>query len=163
MGIFIRKVSMRHRSGTKEYHLLLVKNSANGRGILVNRWGKAGAWGQMKTEKNTEANSANSFTSKVNEKEARGYNIYADKIEEAANVEEAKSIIGMTYWPQLGAANLEHVFPGVDTYGVREAKPAAWKETQDGKWERDDKPEHSMPSKEDEVAEAKTNPNWGLF
>lgn len=163
MAITIRKLSMQHRGGTKEYHLLLVANSENGKGLLVSRWGKTGAWGQMKTEKGTESDATRAFHAKFDEKSTRGYRTTADKTDGVHTYEEAAKIIGMTYWPQLGAHNLEHVFPGVDTAGVREAKPATWKETKDGKWERDDKPEHSMPSKDDELAEAKSNPNWGLF
>lgn len=163
MTISIRKVSLRHRSGTKEYHLLLIQNGHTGTGVLVNRWGKAGAWGQMKTEKGSTNDCAKNYSAKLHEKESRGYNIYSDKHENFSDAESAKGFIGVTYWPQIGPDNLLHVFPGIDVSGVREVKPANWKETKDGKWERDDKPEHSMPSKEDEIAEAKANPNWGLF
>lgn len=163
MSILIRKVSMQHRGGTKEYHLLSVRNTTTGKAILVTRWGKTGTWGQMKTEKGTETDVSRAFDAKFDEKSGRGYRITNEKNASAANADEAQHIIGITYWPQIGAANLEHVLPGVDTTGVREAKPATWKETKDGKWERDDKPEHSMPTKEDEIAEAKANPNWGLF
>lgn len=163
MAIAVRKVSMSHRSGTKEYHLLLIVNADEGTGILVSRWGKAGTWGQMKSEKGSASDCLRAFNAKQYEKESRGYRSSFDKSEQFVSADDAKPFIGMTYWPQIGAANLQHVFPGVDTSGVREAKPAVWKEKEGGGWERDEKPEHSMPSKEDEIAEAKANPNWGLF
>jgi predicted DNA-binding WGR domain protein len=162
MTIQVRKVSLRHRGGTKEYHLLCVVNDSIGHGIVVNRWGKTGAWGQMKTERDDGKKSFNSFLAKLQEKEARGYSIYKDEANSYDTNEAAKSAIGMAYWPQLGAANILHVMPGIDTSGVREAEPVTWKE-ENGKFVPDDKPKHSMPSPEEELAEKKANPNWGLF
>ncbi len=170
MSFTITKLTLEHRSGTKEYHLLLIENSLAQKSVLVNRWGKAGAWGQMKTERGTAYDMAQSYRTKLNEKEGRGYRVVSSKPFTASSVEEAKTMIGINYWAQIGADNLQHVFPGVDTTGVRESKPAVWKETPDGKYERDDKPEYSMPTEEDrreeerqKVEEQKQNPNWGMF
>lgn len=159
----INKVSMRHRGGSKEYHLLAVTNHDTGKGVIVNRWGKVGSWGQMKTERKTATRVNNMLFDKIREKEARGYISTSTNNYECKSVEEARSTLGVQYWAQMGALNLDHVFPGIDTTGVREAKPTVWKELPSGKFVADDTPLHSMPSAEEELAEKKSNPNWGLF
>ncbi|CCG43318.1 hypothetical protein [Magnetospirillum molischianum] len=74
----VRTVDMKYRSGTKEYHLVLVQRN-DGQGIAVARWNGDGKWGQIQVEKGSIVKILQFFNSKFNEKTgAGGYFVEAD-------------------------------------------------------------------------------------
>jgi predicted DNA-binding WGR domain protein len=76
----VKKISMPHSGGTKEYHILSVVDERTGRGVVLTRWGKAGAWGQCESQtfENDDDFALGSevddfFSQRMRDKEARGY------------------------------------------------------------------------------------------
>lgn len=45
MAFVVRRKSQRHRSGSKDYHIVRVHDSLTGQGFIIRRWAKAGQWG----------------------------------------------------------------------------------------------------------------------
>lgn len=171
--IAIRKKSMLHQQGTKEYHQVLVVTGDN-RGMLMQRWGKKGAWGQMSTEVFRDVGQATAaFENKDREKRSgrSGYrhDPARDTIVECNDEAEFRAKLGRQYFFQAGANNLDFIVPGIDTTGVETVTPAEFEEVAPGrvvkkgyqpKHEFKDFVEPPKPTVEDQIAE---NPNWGMF
>ncbi|MCP1540031.1 WGR domain-containing protein [Methylorubrum extorquens] len=170
--IAIRKKSMLHRQGTKEYHQVLIVNG-EGRAVLVQRWGKKNTTGQMKVETFERSEMAvTSFEMKDSEKRSHrgGYEHDAgrDNLIECANAAEFAKALGPHLRFNMGAANLLHVAPDLDVSGVKEPDPVP-EFDRDGKVVRKGyQPKHvfkdfvdpAAPTVEEEVA---ANPNWGSW
>lgn len=76
----VKKISMSHDGGTKEYHILSVVDEGAGRGVVITRWGKVGAWGQCEAKhfENDDDFALGSivddyFSQRMRDKEGRGY------------------------------------------------------------------------------------------
>jgi predicted DNA-binding WGR domain protein len=169
--IALRKKSMLHRQGTKEYHQVLITNG-EGRALLIQRWGRKNAEGTMDFDTFSDSGTAvRAFDQKDREKRARGYDHdpARDTIVECADEAEFRRKLGRMYLFKAGAANLDFISPGIDTTGVEEADPYPFETTRDGRVVRKGfQPKHTFtdfvepaqPSVEEQVAE---NELWGMF
>lgn len=168
--IALRKKSMLHRQGTKEYHQVLITNG-EGRALLINRWGKKNTEGQMKVDVFQDVGQAiEMFDAKDRDKKRNGYDHdpARDAIVQAEDEAEFRKKLGVLYLAKLGADNLEHIAPGADTTGVRAPDPLP-EFDREGKIVRKgyqprnkftDFIEPAGPSVADEVAH---NENWGSW
>lgn len=115
--------SMDHKGGTKSYHFMIIAN-AQGKSVLVNRWGKTGAFGQFQVqtfEKFSEATAAKS--KKRADRRNNGYQIgNVDKQDQIFDADGLRKFLGHGYGPQFGPDNLLHLDPEYDVTGVRGAK-----------------------------------------
>lgn len=120
----VRSVSMDHTGGTKSYHLLLV-TTADGRSLFVSRWGKTGAFGEMKPETfPTSAGGEKAWDKKERQKASGGYRQHgAVRVEAVNDAGDLRRAIGIGVWGKVGAAALKHLDPSLDTSGMREADP----------------------------------------
>jgi len=159
--ITIVRKSLRYRMGNKDYHGVLLTN-ADKKAVLIFRWGKAGQWGQMKVEAFDNAEAAErEFESKLRAKEAKGYdNELLNRVDTADNVAELQSVLGASYWSNIGKKNLDHICEGAPTAGVKDEppEPAEWEKVGDRYVPKDRKP------KEPTVEElAAADPEWGTW
>jgi predicted DNA-binding WGR domain protein len=68
------KHTLDHSGGTKSFHLYVLTHKDSGRSLFVTRWGKTGAFGQVKVEQHSTAISGSrAFDKKLEEKEKGGY------------------------------------------------------------------------------------------
>lgn len=171
--IAIRKKSMLHRQGTKEYHQVLVV-TGDDRAMLIQRWGKKNTWGDMKTEVFRDVGQASAaFEAKDREKRSGrgGYENDAsrDTIVECNDEAEFRAKLGRQYFFKAGANNLDFIVPGIDTEGVEFVTPSEFEEVAPGRVVRKGyQPRHTftdfekphVPTVEEQVAD---NPDWGMF
>ncbi|UIN38314.1 WGR domain-containing protein [Methylobacterium oryzae] len=168
--IALRKKSMLHRQGTKEYHQVLIVNG-EGRAVVIQRWGKKNAEGQMRVDAFHHSDAAVAeFESKDRDKKRNGYehDPARDTIVQCDDEADFRKKLGILYLSKLGPDNLEHIAPGADTTGVRTPDPQP-EFDRDGKIVRKGyQPRHKFtdfvepagPSVADEVAH---NENWGTW
>ncbi|WP_342234673.1 WGR domain-containing protein [Inquilinus sp. OTU3971] len=142
----VKKISMPHNGGTKEYHILSVVDETAGRGVVITRWGKAGAWGQCEAKnfENDDGFTLGSivddyFSQRMRDKETRGYKRPPRGVEElsyASLGDEAlrKSLMGYERkipeamaWLYGGASDAATASPGAETDPVPENVDAATK------------------------------------
>lgn len=158
----VTKEDADHRGGTKAYHLLKIE-TADGRMLMVNRFGKVGAWGQMQVEQfETVAEGQAAYRKKRDQKFGGEYTvkktIYS---QDAVDLPDLINKVG-AYWPNLGKNNVEWLVPGADTKDIREPTSKRifdehGREILNPRLVAD--PVEIPPS----VDELKTNPKWGLF
>lgn len=166
MSFLISSRSLRHRSGTKEYHLLSIENRDTGNSIIVTRWGKTSTWGQLKVERGSRSQVEKIWNAKTHEKEKGGYEQTRNKTVEVASASEIIKIVGPQYYKNVGADNLKFVDSSLDTNGVKDPVETNWIEKPDGTWAADSAPRKSVPtppaeeSFEDRQAR---DPLWGMF
>lgn len=117
-----RALSLDHRGGTKSYHLMLIQAN-NGKCVVINRWGKTGAFGEMKVKTFDSVPAAEkAFSKKEREKTGKGYSqTGASRETTAADGSELPRSIGLAVFNKMGAAAVKHLDPGFDTSGMREA------------------------------------------
>ncbi len=72
-NLFVTRESMRHTSGTKDYHVALVIDQNTREAIFMTRFGKADQNGQFKFEVMPERAARDAYRKKLSEKEGRGY------------------------------------------------------------------------------------------
>src|SRR6185312_14676913 len=79
MSMFkIRTLLRKHTGGTKEYHLVSIVRK-DGRSLVINRWGKTGAWGQMNVSRHgTDYAAQRALQEKQCDKERRDYKLSHD-------------------------------------------------------------------------------------
>lgn len=158
--IQIRKITMDHRTGTKQYHLVLITSaSADGVEVTLLRWGKTGAWGQVQAERGRAA-----FIAKLREKQDRGYNVTKENIVDATDEADFKLKIGAGY---LAHAKdfYDQIIPGGDTTGMKAAKPIVFEKREDGSFTvKEDDARLIKESEEDKVRQKiGENPSWGSW
>lgn len=168
--IALRKKSMLHRQGSKEYHQVLITNG-EGRAVLIQRWGKKGAEGQMSVEAfdGTER-AVEKFDAKDRDKRRNGYehDPARDTISECVDEAEFRRKLGPVYLHKLGPKNLEHIAPGADASNVKDPDPPTEFDSNGRVVRKGYQPKHTFtdfveppkPTVEDHVRE---NENWGLF
>lgn len=163
--VTIRKWSATHGGGTKAYHLLSIETADN-KALVVRRFGKVGAWGSLQVIPFSDVGLAlKDYDDKRDDKMRGGYHVGAtSSSKKADSLEEVKKLIGAQYWTQLGPTNLDFIFPGIDTKGVKEPEELAWEKRPDGSYARKEKDPLKFPEREitDEERRA-TMPDWGLF
>lgn len=152
-----QKLTMDHRGGTKSYHLLQLTNT-DGEAILVKRWGKTGAFGQMDVRRGNAHDMASLWNAIHREKTSglKGYEPGEIKGFNAMTEDELKKFVTVPLWTKLGADNIKHVIPEASAIGVKDPEVIEWGE--DGK--PVPKKPLEMPDTENRT---KTNPNWGMF
>lgn len=166
MSFLVSSRSLQHRSGTKEYHLLAIENKANDRGIIIMRWGKTNAWGQLKVEQGTRSDIQLIWEAKTREKEKGGYEQTKNKSTEVGIASDIPKLIGPQYYKNIGAANLEYLDEALDTTGVKDPQSHNWEQDANGKWKVDNTPVKSkpVPPKEETFEERQArDPLWGMF
>lgn len=168
--IALRKKSMLHRQGTKEYHQVLITNG-EGKAVLIQRWGKRNTEGQMSVEAfhGTER-AVEKFDHKDRDKRRNGYehDPSRDTIVECKDETEFRKKLGHIYLHKLGPANLEHIAPGADTSNVKDPEPPPEFDRNGRVVRKGYEPKHKFdgfveppkPTVEQQVAE---NENWGLW
>lgn len=124
-----RSISLDHRGGTKSYHLMIIE-AANGKCVVINRWGKTGSFGEMKVETfDSPVAAQKAFDKKEREKGRNGYSqTGSTRDTEAADASELVKAIGMATFNKMGAAAVKHLDPNFDTTGMREADPPQYDE-----------------------------------
>lgn len=160
----IHKLSLRHRGGTKDYHLVSIISEA-GNGLLINRWGKAGSWGSLKIEQfGSKAATDRAFEHLFESKEGRGYTEQLARNRQTAHNEgELSKYLGPQYMAQIGAANLLHINDKADTSGIREPEEVSFNKRPNGSFALNEKPRKLVKDVEPTVEDLKANPNWGIF
>lgn len=156
----IRKVSMKHQSGTKEYHLVLIATGAVQ--ICFQRWGKAGSWGQLAI---VTENAGVEFGKKIREKQGRGYNTTLDRTDSAISEEEFRVKIGPGYLAHMKDVYLT-LFPGssFDVSALKSARPTEFTKEGDRYVPVEDPRRLIVESEEDKIAQkVAQNPNWGSW
>ena len=124
-----RSISLDHQGGTKSYHLHMIE-AANGHCVVINRWGKTGAFGEVKVETFDSPVKANrAFDKKENEKTRKGYSqVGSTRETTAASADELVKAIGMAVFNKMGAAAVKPLDPSFDATGMREADPPQYDE-----------------------------------
>jgi predicted DNA-binding WGR domain protein len=164
----VTKRSFDHRGGTKEYHTLLIAAS-NGdeRGLLVKRWGKTGAWGQLQFIGGDTTRVTAEYDKVIREKSGRGYSPTKQTDRTVNSVAELREAVGPGYWREMGSY-LPDLLPDVDPAEFVGAKSAA-----EPRWDDEGNPTGAGPRKPklvDETPPSMTvteqiaaNPLWGSF
>ena len=116
----------------KFYNASLVGN-AEGKAIVVKRWGKIGVIGEMKVESfPTLAKAEKEYESIVSSKLRKGYERQRGDTKQITNETAFRMAIGPAVWPKLPPGPLVHIVPDMDVSGRRELDPARFSE--DGKY-----------------------------
>lgn len=165
----IRKVSLRHRGGTKEYHFVSIRSAdpSKGPSLAIFRWGKAGSWGQLSFDRGNVFGVEDACEKKLREKEGRGYSVSKDATVEVNDLAALKTSLGVGYWGSLGE-HIDYLLPGAadaEKRGVRTPDPPRFDENGNPtglarKPKLIEEPPEAEPTVEDRVAQ---NPNWGMF
>lgn len=164
----IRSVSM-HQT-TKSYHLLLIY-TADGRSLFVRRWGKKGAFGEIKPELYSTHKDGEKAWDKL-ERAKREYKVEGlPRTETVKDATELRMKMGLPVWNKVGREAINHLDPTIDTSGMREVDPPRVGE--DGKLTGEDKPrtvdlsaQIAAEKAAQEIESAKVlkqNPNFGRF
>lgn len=118
--ILITKYDMPHKGGTKAYSLIFASN-ADEQAILIYRWGKIGALGQMLVEKHdTLASARQAYDKELRQRERKGYEIGRPISATATNQAELAAAIGRAVIAKIGADALRFLDADADTTGMRE-------------------------------------------
>nr|AJW30269.1 hypothetical protein pLM21S1_p151 [Sinorhizobium sp. LM21] len=117
-----RTITLDHRGGTKSYHLVLIE-AANGNCVVINRWGKTGAFGEMKVETfDSPIKAQKAWDKKEREKTGKGYAQKGGTRERSvAETSELPKIVDAMTFNKMGASAVKHLDPFFDTSGMREA------------------------------------------
>lgn len=181
MTFEVRRMSRRHSSGTKDYHLVAITNSEDPRCLFIQRWAKAGQWGQgpkiTRCENNPELDRAWADIAKKKFRPGEyDEGLSGQGRKTYKTVEELKTALG-TYWHALGE-HAEWMIPGC---GMADKKPAESKEwdEKEGRWSTDEKRSRERIAKrelEERIAaeqkqlqeleskeRAEENPQWGSW
>lgn len=161
--IQIIKKSLDHQGGTKSYHTVQVI-TADGRQLLVKRWGKKGSFGSIDVmigNTNIGAETAKI----IRDKQKRGYDEVDHKDFRANDLDDFKRLMTPRLYTSLGAANLAYLIPDADTTGIKDAENVEWEKNPDGTMRIKQKPPLPLPPPPEETIEEKIarNPMWGAF
>lgn len=166
-----RSISMDHRGGTKSYHLMIVE-AANGHSVFISRWGKTGAFGEVKVETfDSPKKAQQAWDRKEREKVKNGYGQTAPARESRADKQdELIKAIGLTIFNKMGAKAVLHLDPTFDTTGMREADPPQYDEETGRKLDTARKADLEEAMKQQRLMEAaaaeeayRNNPIYGRF
>lgn len=168
--IKIVKKSLDHQGGTKSYHIVEVI-TADGRLMLVKRWGKKGSFGSIDviTGGATTSLGGGATTSLgvriLRDKQKRGYDEVDHKELKANDLEEFKRLMTPRLYTSLGANNIAYLIPDAETTGIKEPEKIEWEEDADGKRRLKQKAPMPLPSPPEPTIEEKIarNPLWGAF
>ena len=121
--------TLEHGGGTKAYHIYSVQ-TADGPTLVIYRWGKVGAFGEIKTEQHPHAAAArDAMEKKRRSKESNGYREKAftpeKKVEDVAALRGA---LGLALFEKIGKTNLNFLDPDIDTSRMRDVDPPSYDE-----------------------------------
>lgn len=165
----LKRTSLKHRGGTKEYHLVLIVTPQQ-TGILIRRFGKVGAFGEVMVEQFNnalvaEANYCQLLLKKTAER--KGYSKTVSNSTEC-DFDELQKRIGRPLWAKLSPANIRFLNADADVTGVREPDPPRFDE--EGRWLGNPEPRKADLTAEIEAAKAarleelrQKNPLYGRF
>lgn len=130
--MLLREIHMDHSGGTKSYHLTLV-STADGRSLFVCRWGKTGAFGEIKSELfMTAFEGAKAWDKKERSRTSGGYSqkgpTREGKIDGPTDIAK---VMGLPLFAKMGAAAINHLDVNYDTRNMRDANEPRYDE--DGK------------------------------
>lgn len=124
--IKVTQQSFDHRGGTKSYHFTLIE-AANGKSVVVFRYGKKGQFGQVITEIYETAKAAwKAYEKKEGEKIKNGYQPIGSQTTKVANNSSVfASTVGLALFNKMGGKAVNHLDIGFDTSKMRqEVDPA---------------------------------------
>lgn len=151
--ITVSTVNLKHRGGTKFYTFLLAQ-TADGKGLLIKRYGKVGTFGQIIEERyDTYKGAEKAFEKTFDEKTSgrKGYEVDGATRElTVSGPGDLLTVFGRMLWPKLSAATVKHLDPSYDTTGRREPDPPRFGE--DGEYLGEPEPRTLSP---EEVETAK--------
>lgn len=111
----------KHKGGTKFYEVTRLFNDYTHSSLVIFRWGKVGAIGEIKVERyTTSVEGDRAFDKKVKEKTNGGYRFEAHVQEIVTSQEQLIRAIGRMIWPKLGKSNLAFLSSEIDVTGMRE-------------------------------------------
>jgi len=153
----------KHAGGTKEYHMVLIRTN-DGRGMVINRWGRLMAAGQMSVEKGDFVDVRRAFDKKYKDKYEGEYRQgYSSRSKIANSLDELRQTLGFL-WAKLGKDNATWLAPGVDVSDVREPDKDEFVEQSDGSFRKKPRAPRLVETPEPSVADrAKDDPLFGLF
>lgn len=124
--IKVTQQSYDHRGGTKSYHFTLIE-AADGKSVVIFRYGKKGQFGQVLTETYETAKAAwKAYEKKEGEKIKGGYQPVSHQVTKTAtDPTQIVGTVGMALFNKIGAKAVNHIDAGFDTSKMRqEADPA---------------------------------------
>lgn len=124
--IKVTQQSYDHKGGTKSYHYTLIE-AANGKSVVIFRFGKKGQFGQLNVHEFDTPKAAWKVYEKKEEEKQKGgyYPIGTQTVKVANSSSEIVPAVGMALFNKMGARAVNHIDPGFDTSKMRkEADPA---------------------------------------
>lgn len=154
----VTKQTLDHQGGTKSYHFVFIRNN-DGYGLLIKRWGKKGAFGQMEVLEGPLAEDI--WRRTLKDKQKRGYSIETERLIDVNDLGQLKTALTPRVYTSIGAGALTNLIPGVDTTGVKDPEKIEWVENPDGSMKIAEKPIIKIEETiEDQIA---ANSKWGIF
>ncbi|NKX37665.1 WGR domain-containing protein [Rhodobacteraceae bacterium R_SAG4] len=155
-----------HQGGTKEYSLYLIENTSTGKSLLVKRWGKLGADGQIKIEQTT--GKADALNTALKERMGKGYDMRSQGLKTFQTVKDALQVLPRSHQRSFFNNQLHHLDP--DNFSLSERgsfdpmaderdKLRAQMEAQAAQ----EKEAQAKAAAEAERAELENNPLFGMF
>jgi predicted DNA-binding WGR domain protein len=119
--IKVTQQSYDHKGGTKSYHFTMIE-AADGRCVVVFRYGKKGQFGQLITATFETAKAAwKHYEAKENEKQKGGYTpIGTQSTKVAGNPTELPTTVGIALFNKIGGKAVNHIDTGYDTSKMRQ-------------------------------------------
>lgn len=144
--VFYSKSAYEHKGGTKEYHLMLLRNKQD-RCIMIRRWGRVGRAVNVKVD-TADVRTSGYYSNADAERRHRGY-LLKNRIEgEASDLQELINAITVPVWTKLGFEAVKIICPSVDVSRLKPARPPEYDE--DGRRIRSDR----MSSSAEELLKA---------
>lgn len=165
--IKIERMTLAYEQGrsAKEYHIVQI-NMANGRSVVITRWGRKGSWGQMLAAPFDKFEGACHFADeKRRDKQNKGYRVTSSGAVDCVDEYKFRSVLGPQYVTNIGPDILKFILGDeVDTTGVRMRENPEFEQTADGRWVRKEKPLNTIKDPEPTLEEqVSRNPLWGMF
>ncbi|QIG69105.1 WGR domain-containing protein [Rhizobium phage RHph_N1_15] len=124
----------------------------NGMAIIIRRWGKAGAAGEMKIERFAILKKAEAeFEKLVASKTGKGYEVKSNDIKQIADESSLRVTLGPAVWPRIPGPDLQHILPNTDVTG-RPKELNAPRFSEEGRYLGEPKPRVFSPA---EIAAAR--------
>lgn len=157
--IKIDTLTMKHRGGTKAYHLCKITR-ADGKSILIKRWGKVDEWGQTQVLRGYDDTLASHWREKDAEKSRRGYQPGSTK--QRFCEAESQLIVDLgKYWDSLAEAHRQFLTDLSDDELAKELEPSSeFEKSPDGVYR---KPAPTKPAEPTAAETYAKNPRFGVF
>src|SRR5690606_35141701 len=104
--------------------------TADNKSVLIKRWGRKDAFGDLKFELYNDVGSGEIALEKIlRDKQRNGYMPNTSDSKTAHDLAELIKIVGRPTWAKMNPATLKHIDPSLNTSGVREADPVRFYES----------------------------------